>query len=197
MKKVKLLLCLALVLSGGLLGCSTVSRQARETSNPNSSSLPDSFGEFDPSSAPFTMANTNFDDDISNLYSIEGEVTKITKADFLLQSITVQFIKDLPTAKGTLAPFDFGDTIVIYFYEPLAKLRSLRLTTGSEIRLSLIEFELASHHIMPGGRRAISSDGALTDMEYVWRGDFSSLAVEKNGNFYDRNGEKVKWNLEP
>ena len=195
--KPKLLFFLALVLGGGLVGCSSLPGQAQKPNDPVSSGLTNTFGKFDPSSTPFTLSNTNFDDDISSLYSIEARVTKITKTRFLLQSITVRFIRPLSTAKGIWTPFGVGDTITIYFYEPLAELGNLRLTIGSKVRLNVIEFELTSHTTVPGGDQATSSDGTITDREYVWRSVCSCLTVEKNGAFYDRNGETVKWDVEP
>jgi hypothetical protein len=128
---------------------------------------------FDPSSSPFTSSNTIFGDDVSSLYCIAGDITRLDKTDDLLKSITVRFIESLGTAKGTWTPFTNGQNIVIYFYEPLSKSGYLPLKIGRKAELSVIQFQRAS------------------DKQVVWRSTFSSIAIEKSGVFIDGTGQKV------
>ena len=129
--------------------------------------------KFDPSSSPFTASNTNFGDDVSGLYCIVGDITSIEKTDGQLKSITVRFIESLGTAKGTWTPFTNGQTIVVYFYQPLSKSGRLRFKIGSKAELSVIQFQRAA------------------DKQVVWRSTFSSIAVERNGVFIDATGQRV------
>jgi hypothetical protein len=113
--KPQIILCLALVLSGGLFGCST---------NSNSTGLkrsPDGYG---------------VNEITSHIFGIEGTVIWIRKTATILKSITVELIKPLPAALGWIPYEKPGEIIVIHFDESLSKLGRLQFATGSIIKVA-------------------------------------------------------------
>lgn len=118
------------------------------------------------------------DDISSHIFGIEGKVVRIRKTASVLKSITVKLIKPLPTALGWIPYEKPGKIIVIHFDESLSQLGSLRLTTGSIVRLDFGEIDNNSKQPHDWG-----SD---------WGSNFSWLTVERNGAFYNTKSEKVE-----
>jgi hypothetical protein len=108
------ILCLALVLSGGLFGCKASSSRI----------------------APNQLGGHNLDDISSHIFGIEGKVVDLRRTAKTLQSITVELIRPLPTALGWV-PYDKpGEIIVIHFDESFSGLGSLKLTNGSVVKVA-------------------------------------------------------------
>lgn len=112
--KPKLILCLALVLSGGLLGCSTAVDTA---SDPVWVKL---------------LQTEHRHDKFHSMVCIEGKVVTVHKTSNILKSITVE-VTPWKTTLGVLGK-PWG-TVVIHFDEPVSKLGSLELATGGIVRL--------------------------------------------------------------
>jgi hypothetical protein len=112
--KPKLILCLALVLSGGLPGCSTA----------------------DHSSAAAGANGYGLNEISSHVFGIEGKVVCVQKTAIVLNSITVTLIKPLPTALGWIPYEKPGEIIVIHFDESLSKLGKLQLATGNILKVA-------------------------------------------------------------
>jgi hypothetical protein len=178
-----------------ILGCSNVSKQPtanvgnqihRQTQNdttlnPNEFTDLSEFRIYDSSGGvsfyqlgEFSLNSKNSPGEVvSSLYFVEGKVSNMNQTATVLNSITIQFVKALPTAKGTSTPFKNGQSIVIHFNEPLSRLRIIHLKTGSEVRLIFAQFELRTNH------------------QELWGSNVSWFSVEKDGAFYGANGEKV------
>jgi hypothetical protein len=148
--KPKLNLCLALVLSGGLFGCET------------SSSL----------IAMNKCGGHNLDDISSHIFGIEGKVVRVRKTSSVLESISVELIKPLPTALGYIPYEKPGEIIVIHYDEPLSKSGGLQLAAGSIVKVAF-----------GNGIQSMN----LND----WGSNFSWLYVESDGHFYNSKGEIV------
>ena len=113
--KPKFILCLALVLSGGLFGCSTNSKFVGVKNSP------DGYG---------------LDEITSHIFGIEGKVIGIRKSATTLNSITVAITRPLPSALGWIPYEKPGEIVVIRFDESLSKLDRLELVTGSIIKVA-------------------------------------------------------------
>jgi hypothetical protein len=112
--KSKLILCLALVLSGGLTGCSTA----------------------DHSSAAVAANGYGLNEISSHVFGIEGKVVSVQKTASVLNSVTVTLIKPLPTALGWIPYEKPGEIIVIHFDETLSKLGKLQVAPGNVVKVA-------------------------------------------------------------
>jgi hypothetical protein len=109
-------------------------------------------------------------------WGIEGEVIRIHKTATVLNSITVKLIKPLPTALGYVPYETPGEIIVIRFDESLSKLESLRVKPGNIVRVEL--------------GQGFGNDPKNTANP---ASNFSWLTVERDGSFYNTEGEKVEY----
>jgi len=106
----------------------------------------------------------------SHLFGIEGEVISINKTSTVIKSITVKVIGPLPTALGYV-PYDRpGEVVLIRFDESIPRLENIRLFSGSIIRLQFGEINNSANR--PNN----------------WGSNFSWIAVEKNGVFFNTKG---------
>jgi hypothetical protein len=131
--KPKPLLCLALVLSGGLLGCSTSHRLHDVNWCPPIGG----HGAVD--------GGDGMDDVNSHIFGIEAKVISIRKTPAMLESITMKLIRPLPTALGWVPYEKPGEIVVIHFDESFSKMGSLQLATGSIIQLNFGEIDNSSN----------------------------------------------------
>ena len=157
----KILLCLALVLSGGLFGCSTAVRGASKATPAQT--------------ATNSFRGHGWDDISSHIFGIEGKIVRIRKTAGVLRSISVKLIRPLPTALGYIPYEKPGETIVIHFDESLSELGSLQLATGSIVKVAFGEVDSNLKEPPKWGTR--------------WGSNFSWLYVGKNGAFYNTKGE--------
>lgn len=118
----KLLLCLALVLSGELFGCSTVEPTRREEA--------ESFIGYG------LNQNGTSGEITSHIFGIEGKVIRIHTTSDILRSITVKLIKPLPTALGWIPYEKPGEVITIHFDESLSRLGQLQLAIGDTVKIA-------------------------------------------------------------
>jgi len=146
----KLLLCLALVLSGIVLGCSADAQDTTEEAG--------------------SYNGYGLNVITSHIFGIEGKIVRIHKTATVLESITVELIKPLPTALGWVPYHKPGETIVIHFDESFSKLGKLQLATGSIVKVAF-------------------GNGISTLAPDDWGSNFSWLYVEKNGAFHNTKGE--------
>jgi hypothetical protein len=114
------------------------------------------------------------DDISSHIFGIEGKVIRIQQTNAVLKSVTVELQRPLRTALGWVPYEKSGEIIVIHFDESLSKLGRLELTAGSIVRLNFGEIDSCS------------------TPEDNWGSNFSWLAIEKNGTFYNTKGEKAE-----
>ena len=160
----KILLCFALVLSGGLFGCSTAVRGA-------SKAAPAQTGRS-------SLRGHGLDDISSHIFGIEGKIVRIRKTASVLRSISVKLIRPLRTALGYIPYEKPGATIVIHFDESLSNLGSLQMTTGGIVKVAFGEIDSNLKEPPKWGSR--------------WGSNFSWLYVRENGAFYNMKGEIVE-----
>ncbi|SHK93491.1 hypothetical protein [Alicyclobacillus tolerans] len=109
---------------------------------------------------------------ISGLYTVQGIIIHVNQKHHFLDSIVMKITKPITTANGT-PPFNANQVVTIHFDQSLSQAGSLQITSGDQVQLTFGQFIRESDH------------------KTLYGSNFSWLAIEKNGAFYNSKGKTI------